>query len=98
VDAEYLDGVSDPYLHDGSARTESQAEGDPLSDDAVFHRNRDQLYHPPAESGRRSLLVTAAILTFCVVLIILYMLLDTTEPRALPGSEPVGRVEVHRQS
>ncbi|MDX9758291.1 MAG: hypothetical protein RBU27_03940, partial [Bacteroidota bacterium] len=42
VDAEYLDGVSDPYLHDGSARTESQAEGDPLSDDAVFHRNRDQ--------------------------------------------------------
>lgn len=72
---------------------EMEAEGyqtDPLSDDAVFHRNRDQLYHPPDEPGRRKLLITAGILTFCVLVIIVYLLLDQGEPRELPGSAPVG--------
>ena len=73
--------------------TEMEAEGyqtDPLSDDEVFHRNRDQLYHPPDEPGRRTLLITAGILTFCVLVIIVYLLLDQSEPRELPGSAPVG--------
>jgi hypothetical protein len=64
---------------------------DPLSDDEVFYRNRDQLYHPPDEPGRRTLLITAGILTFCVLVIIVYLLLDQSEPRELPGSAPVGR-------
>ncbi|MFA6233415.1 MAG: HU family DNA-binding protein [Bacteroidota bacterium] len=63
---------------------------DPLSDDEVFHRNRNQLYHPPEKPGNRPLLITAAILTFCVLVIIVYMLLDHNEPRELPGSAPVG--------
>ncbi len=63
---------------------------DPLADDEVFNRNRDQLYHPPEETSKRPLLITAAILTLCVLVIIVYILLDHTAPRELPGREPVG--------
>lgn len=88
-------GVSGLDIHDESGPAAVPAR-DPLSDDAVFHRNRDQLYHPPEESGQRTLRITAAILTICVLLIILYMLLDQSEPRTLPGSAPVGQAVMHR--
>lgn len=63
---------------------------DPLSDSEVFHRNRDQLYHPPAEPSRRKLMLTAVVLTFCVLVIIAYLLLDKSEPHAIPGRPAVG--------
>ena len=89
-------GVSDPdILDEPDAPADPVPDAtDPLSDTDVFHRNRDQLYHPPEETGRRPLLVTAAILTFCVLVIIIYMLLDQSEPRELPGSDPIGQLVI----
>ena len=74
---------------------EPDADRDPLSDEAVFHRNRDQLFHPPEEPSKRPLILTAVILTICILIIIVYMLLDRTEPRELPGTAPVGLVAAH---
>ncbi|MBE0644590.1 MAG: HU family DNA-binding protein [Bacteroidetes bacterium] len=68
---------------------------DPLSDEEVFHRNRDQLYNPPDEPSKRPLLITAAVLTLCVLVIIVYILLDHSAPRELPGSAPVGLRSMH---
>ncbi|MBR9974072.1 MAG: hypothetical protein KFF77_00685 [Bacteroidetes bacterium] len=65
-------------------------EEDPLSDFEMFHRNRDQLYHPPAEPSRRKLMLTAFVLTFCVLAIIVYLLLDKSEPHQIPGRPAVG--------
>ena len=84
-----------PAAGGGEAETVEEEDEDPLSDTEVFHRNRDQLYHPPEEPSRRKLLVTAAVLTFCVLVIIVYLLLDEGEPHRIPGSAPVGTVLIN---
>jgi hypothetical protein len=88
--AEEIIGAVDPVTGHADAGR------DPLSDEAVFHRNRDQLYHPPEEPSKRPLILTAVILTVLVLFIIVYMLLDKTEPRELPGTETVGMVVANR--
>ncbi len=80
----------EPLYGEAPGEVEEEAP-DPLADDEVFNRNRDQLYNPPAETSKRPLLITAAILTLCVLIIIVYILLDHSAPRDLPGSEPVGQ-------
>ncbi len=79
----------DDSINEGEDSVSAEQQ-DPLSDDEVFNRNRDQLYHPPKEPSNRPLVITAAALTFCVLVIIIYLLLDRNEPRELPGSEAIG--------
>jgi hypothetical protein len=87
---EPLQDATDLSAEDEALLEPDVEEADPLSDEEVFHRNRDQLYHPPDEPGRKTLLIAAAILTFCVLVIVVYLLLDQSEPRDLPGRPAIG--------
>lgn len=57
----------------GEMKDDEQPGEDALDDAEVFYRNRDQLYNPPEERGSRGLLITAIVLTVCVLAIILFL-------------------------
>jgi hypothetical protein len=75
-------------MPDGIASERGYAD---FSDDESFHRNRDQLYHPPERQKSAGLLAAAIALTVVVVIIILYMVYSEPPARELPGVDaPAG--------